>query len=458
MKESFIQPTSSFAITVFAIIIGLVILLALAKKTYYFLFQKKRYYTIPRFSVIGMTNVAMVIAIAVAIILLISAITGGLASILFRVYPGTRVSIETILVKISGLLFGPIIGMISGIIIDLLAVTLSAGFFHYGYFVVAILTGMLSGMIRSLLTTSKYSKYRNFSLSIYLSLLVILSFLVTTFLISSMPEISVNKGFDLSIPGISQTKLSSVAFTWIILGFGIGIIAFVWITFLIYKLTSLNNVNALSGFTHKREIHCNHKHIITIDARKNWYSSLISLVCLAGVNAVLVNLFFLPIFDKEITGQPYPFWISIRLIANPALFLIDIIVIYPVIMIIQPIMKYNYEDELTEDLNTPLFIKNWTSRKKGSNMKINKEDLKKLSKLVKFELDEEQIEKLQMEFDDILSNFKEVEKLDTSNIKSMNYPISNSSNQLRDDDVVYLTDKEIIQKTAKETLGDFVKV
>ncbi|SYV95332.1 aspartyl/glutamyl-tRNA amidotransferase subunit C-like protein, partial [Mycoplasmoides gallisepticum] len=47
------------------------------------------------------------------------------------------------------------------------------------------------------------------------------------------------------------------------------------------------------------------------------------------------------------------------MIANPALFMIDIVVIFPVIMIIQPIMKYNYEDELTEDLNTPLFVKHW---------------------------------------------------------------------------------------------------
>ncbi|AFP80712.1 Aspartyl/glutamyl-tRNA amidotransferase subunit C-like protein [Mycoplasmoides gallisepticum CA06_2006.052-5-2P] len=458
MTESFIRPSSSFAMVVFAIIVGLVLVLSLTKKLYYYLFRKKRYYTIPRFSVIGMTNIAMVIAIAVAIILLISAITGGLASILFRVYPGTRVSIETILVKISGLLFGPIIGMISGIIIDLLAVTLSAGFFHYGYFVVAILTGMLAGMIRSLLTTSKYSKYRNFSLSVYLSLLVIASFLLTIFLITSMPEIRINGGFDLSIPGVSQTKISSVVFTWIILGFGIGIIAFIWITFLIYKLTTPNNAYSLSGFVHKRQIHSNHKNIITIDAKQNWYSSLSSLVVLAGVNAVLVNLFFLPIFDKEITGQPYAFWISIRLIANPALFMIDIVVIFPVIMIIQPIMKYNYEDELTEDLNTPLFVKHWTSRKEGGNMKINKDDLKKLPRLVMFELDDAQLEKLQVEFEDILSNFKQIEKLDTSNVKAMNYPISNSSNKLRDDRDVYQADQKIAQKTAKETLGDFVKV
>ncbi|QZX49039.1 Asp-tRNA(Asn)/Glu-tRNA(Gln) amidotransferase subunit GatC [Mycoplasma sp. E35C] len=458
MTEQFIQPNSSFAMAVFAIIVGLVVFLAMAKKLYYFFVRKKRYYTIPRVSVTGMTNIAMVIAIAVAIILLISAVTGGLASILFRVYPGTRVSIETVLVKISGLLFGPIIGMISGVIIDLLAVTLSAGFFHYGYFVVAVLTGLISGMIRALLTTSKYSKYRNFSLSIYLSVLVLISIFATTFLISSMPEIVAKNGFDLSIPGIADTKISSTIFNWIIIGFGISTIIFIWVTFLVYRLTTFNHSNNLSGFSHKTQPHSNHKSIIRIDARKNWYSSLVSLVSLATINATLINLFFLPIFDKEITGQPYAFWISIRLIVSPSLFLIDIIVIYPVIMIIQPIMKYNYEDELIEDLNTPLFIKKWTSKKKGNDMKINKEELKRLSRLVKFELDDQQINKLQSEFDDILSNFQEVQKIDTTYIKAMNYPIESSSNTLRNDNDVYSTDKDIIKKTAKETKGDFVKV
>lgn len=91
-------------------------------------------------------------------------------------------------------------------------------------------------------------------------------------------------------------------------------------------------------------------------------------------------------------------------------------------------------------------------------MKINKDDLKKLSRLVMFELDDAQLEKLQVEFEDILSNFKQIEKLDTSSVKAMNYPISNSSNKLRDDRDVYQADQKIAQKTAKETLGDFVKV
>jgi hypothetical protein len=36
----------------------------------------------------GITNVAMIIAIAIAIIILLTTITAGLAGILFRAYPG----------------------------------------------------------------------------------------------------------------------------------------------------------------------------------------------------------------------------------------------------------------------------------------------------------------------------------------------------------------------------------
>lgn len=80
------------------------------------------------------------------------------------------------------------------------------------------------------------------------------------------------------------------------------------------------------------------------------------MVVLAASATLILNILFLPIFDAEITGQPYPFWLIFRsIIAAPSLFVIDIIVIYPILLTISPIVKYNYEDELVEELNVPLF-------------------------------------------------------------------------------------------------------
>jgi LytS/YehU family sensor histidine kinase len=98
----------------------------------------------------------MIISIAIAILLLLTSITGGFLAIFFRSYPGFRISIESILIKIGGLCFGPIIGMFIGAVTDLLSIFLTAGMFHYGYFLAAIFFGFFSGIINLLLTKSKF--------------------------------------------------------------------------------------------------------------------------------------------------------------------------------------------------------------------------------------------------------------------------------------------------------------
>jgi LytS/YehU family sensor histidine kinase len=59
------------------------------------------------------------------------------------------------LIKIGGLLFGPIIGIFIGAATDILSVALTAGMFHYGYFIAAMLFGALSGFIRVFINNSK---------------------------------------------------------------------------------------------------------------------------------------------------------------------------------------------------------------------------------------------------------------------------------------------------------------
>jgi hypothetical protein len=65
-----------------------ILLVAVAKKIYYRVHLKQRYYMFPRISVKGIANIAMVISIAIVAILLLTLITAGFLGIIFRTYPG----------------------------------------------------------------------------------------------------------------------------------------------------------------------------------------------------------------------------------------------------------------------------------------------------------------------------------------------------------------------------------
>ncbi|GHU49863.1 hypothetical protein FACS189459_2580 [Bacilli bacterium] len=137
------------------------------KKIYYRFVNKKRYFLFPKLDIKGITSVAMIISITVAVLLLLIGISGGFMGIIFRSYPAFRVTIEGILIKIGGLIFGPVIGIFIGALTDLLSIFLTAGMFHYGYFFAAICFGFFSGIINTLLTVSKFNmtKFMAFSMA-----------------------------------------------------------------------------------------------------------------------------------------------------------------------------------------------------------------------------------------------------------------------------------------------------
>ena len=94
---------------------------------------KKRFYILPKVGIKGIASIAMVIAISISIIILLTVITADIMGVVFRAWPGTRITIEGMLIKIGGLMFGPFLGIFIGALTDLLSVALTAGVFHYGY-------------------------------------------------------------------------------------------------------------------------------------------------------------------------------------------------------------------------------------------------------------------------------------------------------------------------------------
>ncbi|WP_162150121.1 Asp-tRNA(Asn)/Glu-tRNA(Gln) amidotransferase subunit GatC [Mycoplasmoides pirum] len=428
-----ISVNPAWAIGVFASLVVFILLISILKKIYVYFVHKKRYFVIPHVSVKGMTNIAMVIAMAVSLIIIIMAITGGLAGVLFRSYPGTRVSIEIILVKISGLLFGPIIGLVSGAAIDLLAVTLSAGFFHYGYFMAAMLTGLLAGSLRSVINLSKVSKRKDLILVICLTLFVIVSIIISISSFAAIPGLT-EIGFVLKLPGTPiDIHLSEVQFFLLIIGTSLIVILTIWIIFIIKYFYSKNHNFNISNLTYKQYKHGNHKSSILLILKNNWYEPLVTTITLAFSVGLLVNVLFLPIFDAQITGQTYTFWVLFRFLILFVLFAIDVIVIYPILLIVTPIVKYNYQDELVEDLDILVKYETWNFKETESDM--FEKEIVECSKSLLFSLSDKQLEELSKDFNEIIHSFENVSKIDTTNLEPCNYPISISIHKLREDEV-----------------------
>jgi hypothetical protein len=82
------QLDSIDALLIFASFFFAVTLAIVVKKLYYRFRFNQRVYIFPRINVKGIANIAMVISIAIAILLLLTFISAGLLGVLFRAYPG----------------------------------------------------------------------------------------------------------------------------------------------------------------------------------------------------------------------------------------------------------------------------------------------------------------------------------------------------------------------------------
>jgi LytS/YehU family sensor histidine kinase len=101
------------------------------------------------------------------------------------------------LIKIGGLIFGPIVGLFIGAATDILTVTLTAGMFHYGYFISALAYGFFSGLIKNILGLNK-KKNLFVSLGISFGLMAITSIFIDLYLFN----ITSGENFVLSLMNI----------------------------------------------------------------------------------------------------------------------------------------------------------------------------------------------------------------------------------------------------------------
>jgi hypothetical protein len=245
------NPTFSLeqAIIILSSIIAAFFILLIVKKIYFRYKYNKRYYLFPKISISGITNIAMIIAIATAIIILLTIISSGLFGILFRAYPSFRVNIEAILVKIGGLIFGPVLGIFIGAFTDILTVLLTAGMFHYGYFVACIMYGFISGLLKSVinLTINKNKYIQNVKYLIYSTICLIITGVLITLNVGFAPPAQLGDktsdyGFGGKIFGTAEIVVSHDFMTNFYIIFFCCCIVINFILFILFNYKDFKNI------------------------------------------------------------------------------------------------------------------------------------------------------------------------------------------------------------------------
>ncbi len=313
-------------IIVFISFFSSVFILTGLKKLYYYFIKKKKYYIFPRTSIMGISSIAMTMALCVVVLILISIVTSNVTAVLFRAFPGSRVTIESILIKIGGLIFGPFIGFFIGAVTDLLTVALTAGVFHYGYFMSAMCFGLIGGIVKIFI--NKYST-KGYKFILVCSIALILTgLLVSGFVVYAIPyDIPLNISF------VVDFKI----YSWYI---GVFILIATGVSVLIINgFYFLSRIKKCSWFR---------KHLVP-------FCSVITLVFLTEI---FVNVFMMPVFDKDISVLNYSYWVAIRGILFIPMVILNLLIIWPVYELINPLVKYNYVDDVIgKDINKTYFKK-----------------------------------------------------------------------------------------------------
>ena len=329
MVENVLSPGN--AILIFISFLIVLLLASFIKKIYYRARYKKRFYILPRVSVKGIANIAMVIAISIAVIILLTVITADLFNVVFRAWPGTRVTIEGILIKIGGLLFGPFLGIFIGAMTDLLTVAMTAGVFHYGYLIAAMAYGLIGGVIREIFSYVR-KKDRNYAIWSTVILAVVDVAIIVFLWWQSNQGVGI---YTLEFLGI-HLEIQGFVMMGILSSFVALSIVVVWISFGVQKI--------------------NNRRLGALNKQSNWYSTFVTVLVAVVVCDALVNVLMMPSFDAELSSLGYVQWIAIRAAIFIPEVLLNIFVIFPIFKIVVPLINYDYRKDLVEDRKVPVYV------------------------------------------------------------------------------------------------------
>ncbi|MDE5552953.1 MAG: hypothetical protein K2I67_00170, partial [Malacoplasma sp.] len=334
------ELSAGSVVSIFSVFFVILIICAFLKKLWFLVVHKKRYYIFPRPSIKGISNISMVIALSVAVLILITMITQNVAGILFRAFPGSRITIEGILIKIGGLLFGTFIGMIIGILTDLLSIALTAGIFHYGYFISAMAYGLLSGLVKTLIANTSSKK-------------IVLAWSSTTFLfvvygvaILFIYSVIPDANAEIYIQLVRNVVVNRDIIFGVITFFIFVSIITIWFFYKV-STTKKNKENKKTKLGNKFNAHYDKKE--SVDNSKLFSSFCPTIVCVLSTE-LLINVLMMPSFDADLSTLTYMDWFLIRLLIFIPMIFVNMVIIFPVYIIVSPLVTWDYRKEMYEDL------------------------------------------------------------------------------------------------------------
>ncbi|GCE63642.1 hypothetical protein MHSWG343_06400 [Candidatus Mycoplasma haematohominis] len=261
---------------------------------------------IPKLNIHGISGISMMTAMNIALIITISLLSNQIMGIFFKVYPGARFLIENILIKLGGILYGPLIGIFIGFTTDLLTVIFTSSVLNYGYFFSAMMNGFLGGLIHQIIKIQNdKGNSKKTASSIGLAL-------VSLFFVGIV--LSVNaEGKEFSARILSF----SISLHWGIL-FG-TIFALTGIAIALLAISSFANKNVDNEkYNYKAWIH--------IMSKK--YLFFLILVCNSAIY-ILIDIIALPMFDISLSTLPYEQFLICRIITSiPSVILFSYLIHY----------------------------------------------------------------------------------------------------------------------------------
>ena len=225
--------TVTQSLILFFVFLAIVFILLFIKKFYYRFYLKKKYNIIPRANTKGITSIGMTVALTVAIVLLLMIVTADVISVIFRAWVGTRIILEGILIKIGGLMFGPIIGLCIGAATDFLTISLTAGVFNIGYFISAAFFGLLGGIIKYIVNISNKDEFKFSLYSTFVFILTGLACFLTIYYLSGDQNLAITYSVTVFTLDIS---LPQWALLLIVEGFLLISIGIVWGLYIYRKI------------------------------------------------------------------------------------------------------------------------------------------------------------------------------------------------------------------------------
>ncbi|AJM71604.1 ECF transporter S component [Mycoplasma yeatsii] len=259
-----------------------------------------------KFNTKKITYISMMVAVSVSITTVIS------LTIPITVLPPIRIAFEGVMIKITGMIFGPIIGLIVGIVTEALTLMFVPSYIHIGYLVVAFSFGFWAGM-------TAYSfrlKNKWFTLSL-ITMFIVLSAAFMFWIMKGMQNLNPD---NTRIFGI---KVNPAVFPNLFLGMMGGTLA------LIYLVTF----------------------VLEIKKKDRWLNIILPIILLCIITEILVTVLSAAWADYQILtpGQihdgsngaenTYITMVVLRMIQVPVKLLFNTTILTTVYVVLRPLIK-----------------------------------------------------------------------------------------------------------------------